>query len=271
MQRDDFINLLNSKNYTSELDGDTLKITHQGNVDLRSLKTLPENTAFNNQGNVDLRSLKTLPENTAFNNQGNVDLRSLKTLPENTAFNNQGHVRLPSLTTLPENTAFNNQGYVYLRSLTTLPTLYRSKKRLFRTVDGMTMIIKSSKKVGEFSVASALYFGGGDVAKLRPCFIASSDSLTSHGETIEAAIRDLRFKIAQVNYDDSDLIERVKSTGIITRNDFRLLTGACESGLKHGLEEMGLPPNLEQMTVKEAIQRSSGKYGGDKIRAAFSN
>jgi hypothetical protein len=251
MTRDDFASLLKNKSYAFEIDGDVLKVVHQGSVDLPSLTTLPENTAFNNQGSVNLRSLTTLPENTAFNNQGYVDL--------------------PSLTTLPENTAFNNQGYVNLRSLTTLPILYQGKKRLFKTVDGLTMILRSTKHVGEFTVASAVYFGGGDVSILKACFVASSDTFNSHGDTIEAAIRDLRFKIAQVNYDAGELISRVKSTGIITRNDFRLFTGACESGLAHGLEQMGLPPDLEQMTLADAIARSSGKYGGDKIRAAFSN
>lgn len=50
---------LDNKGYTyTEADG-KINVTHQGNVDLRSLTTLPEGTSFNNQGSVNLSSLTT--------------------------------------------------------------------------------------------------------------------------------------------------------------------------------------------------------------------
>jgi hypothetical protein len=133
------------------------------------------------------------------------------------------------------------------------------------------MLMQTAKRVGDFHVAKAVYFGGGDVDKLRQYYVASHDDVYAHGDTVETSIRDLRFKIAQVNFNPSELIDRVKYTGVITRNDFRLFTGACESGLAHGLEAMGLPPDLDQMSIVEALAKSAGKYGGDKLRSAFSS
>jgi len=57
MTQNNLIKILKEKDYKHYKKGDDLFVTHQGNVDLESLTTLPENTKFQNQGNVYLRSL----------------------------------------------------------------------------------------------------------------------------------------------------------------------------------------------------------------------
>lgn len=192
---------------------------------------------------------------------GSVDLPSPTILPDGVTFSNGGYVYLRGLTTLPDGVTFSNGGGVYLCSLTSEEQLYQGKTIRLRTIDGFTMLINSERQVGEYTVMSCHYFAGGDLDKLKPCYVATDGTHNAHGDTIEQAIRDLRFKIAQVDYDVDDLVSQIKERGTVTFNDFRLLTGACEAGLMHGLEEAGLSPDTEELTIEEALRAAHGPYG----------
>ena len=192
---------------------------------------------------------------------GNVYLASLTALPEGTTFGNSGNVDLRSLTALPEGTTFGNSGYVYLRSLTDEIQTYQGKKICLRQVDGDTMLIISSRKIGDVTVSRARYFGGGDIAKLKPCFIASQGDNNAHGDTVEQAMRDLRFKAMSEDFDCDELVETIKARGTVEFNDFRLITGACESGLRHGMEECGLDPGVAEYPLATVLAKAHGSFG----------
>jgi hypothetical protein len=246
-----------------------VQFNNQGGVYLNNLTSLPKDVQFNNQGGVDLRSLTSLPKDVQFNNHGYVYLRSLTSLPKDVQFNNHGYVYLNNLTSLPKDVQFNNHGYVYLNNLTSERQTYRGREVTLRQIDGYTMLIGKTKTVGEFTISKARYFGGGDIDKLKPCVIASNGTLHAHGETAETAMRDLRFKIAQVNFDADELIASIRAAGKITFNEFRLLTGACESGLRHGLASLGLDENTESLPLADAMRLVAGKYGAERMREAF--
>ena len=212
-------------------------------------------------GSVDLSSLTTLPENTTFSNGGNVYLFSLTTLPENTTFSNGGSVDLSRLTTLPENTTFSNGGNVYLSRLTSETQTYRGKTIRLRTIDGYTMLILSSRKLGDATVSRARYFGGGDIAKLKACYVAIQGGFNAHGDTAEQSLRDLRFKVMQKDFDCDDLIATIKRRGTVEFNDFRLITGACESGLRHGMTECGLDPDASELPLDTVLAKAHGSFG----------
>jgi hypothetical protein len=123
MTREEFIKVLDNKNYTYEIEGDKIVVTYEGNTDLLSsvhlpaLTSLPSEVVFENEGNVNLHSLTSLPPRVKFKNGRNVYLNSLTSLPPVTEFNNGGHVDLESLTSLPPGTQFNNNEDVNLKSL----------------------------------------------------------------------------------------------------------------------------------------------------------
>ena len=94
MTREEFIQELDNRNYSYNIEGDKIVVTDKGFVDLRSLTSLPPEVVFNNEGFVDLRSLKILPPGVVFNNRGSVSLRSLTSLPPGVQFNNLGTVNL---------------------------------------------------------------------------------------------------------------------------------------------------------------------------------
>jgi hypothetical protein len=277
----EFRAVLDRAGYTYTTDGEKTDVIYKRYVDLPSLTTLPEGVTFSNGGGVDLRSLTTLPEGVTFSNGGGVYLPSLTTLPEGVTFSNGGYVYLRSLTTLPEGVTFSNGGDVYLRSLTTLPEgvtfsnggyvylrsleseeqSYQGRTIRLRQVDDYTMLICSERKRGGVTISRARYFGGGDIDQLRECYIASEGDYHAHGASIDEALRDLRFKAAAENFDPSDTIAEIIRTGVVERNQFRLLTGACDEGLRAGLEQAGLAGDADKLPLDVALKAAHGGYG----------
>ena len=118
MTREKFIKVLKNEKYSYEIEGDKIIVTHEDDVWLTLITSLPPGVEFNNRGDVWLMSLTSLPPGVVFNNGGSVRLGSLTSLPPDVEFNNGGDVDLKSLTSLPSGMEFNNSGDVYLESLT---------------------------------------------------------------------------------------------------------------------------------------------------------
>lgn len=192
---------------------------------------------------------------------GYVYLPSLTTMPEGVEFRNSGFVDLHSLPALPEGVEFRNGGYVDLPSLTNEVQRYHGKQIRLRNVDAFTMLIKRERACAGFKIARARYFGGGPIEQLRPCFIASNDDFSAHGSTIAKAISDLRFKIAQVDFDKDDLIAEISSRGTVRFDDFRLLTGACSEGLREGMAQAGIDPDATELPLSDVLAKAHGPYG----------
>jgi hypothetical protein len=95
MTQEEFVQVL--EKYSFRRAGDEIVVTHQGNVNLHSLESLPPGVRFQNRGNVYLDSLKSLPSGVRFENQGDVWLSSLERVPPGVRFENKGDVRLKSL------------------------------------------------------------------------------------------------------------------------------------------------------------------------------
>jgi hypothetical protein len=242
-------------------------IADGGSVYLSSLTALPEGTSFTNGGDVDLSGLTALPEGTSFTNGRSVYLSSLTALPEGTSFTNGGSVYLRSLTALPEGTSFTNGGSVDLGSLPSGEYSYQDQIIRLECVDGYTMLVNSARTMGEYEVLSCRYFGGGDLEKLKRVYVARTGEYSAHGNTASEAIRDCRFKAMQANFDATELIETIKARGTIQFNDFRLLTGACAEGLRHGMEEVGLPADTEELPLGVALKVAHGSFGAAFKRA----
>ena len=188
-------------------------------------------------------------------------------MPENVQFNNQGSVDLDSLTTMPENVQFNNQGSVYLRSMDGKHINYLGKRIAIRHIDGITMIINSSKQKDEFTIYKAQYFKGGKLENLPKCIIAQRGEYFAHGETIKEAINDVNFKFLQNNLDVNELVQEVKNRQTVTVNDYRLLTGACAFGVKNFMEENHITSN--ELPLNEVLHLTKNSYGGGRMQELF--
>ena len=93
----------------------------EGNLDLRSVTTLPEGISLTTGGNLYLDSVTTLPEGISLTTGGNLYLSSVTTLPEGISLTTGRNLYLNSLTTLPEGISLTVGGHLDLSSVTTLP------------------------------------------------------------------------------------------------------------------------------------------------------
>ena len=290
MERIDFIKVLTNKNIMHEIKDDILviskengnvylsslttmpdgiKFENQGNVYLSSLTTMPDGIKFENQGSVDLSSLTTMPDGIKFENQGNVYLSSLTTMPDGIKFENQGSVDLNSLTTMPDGIKFENQGNVYLRSLDNQTITYQNKKLLIRVIDSYTMLIQNSKQKDAFTIYNTLYFKGGDLKDLPKCYIAERDGYFAHGKTIKQAISDCNFKYLQNNSDISDIVATIKENQTVTREEYRLITGACGMGVSQFCKDNDISDEVENLPLDRVLKLTANSYGGEKMRDLF--
>ena len=97
MTREEFINQLDKKRYSYEIEGDRIIVTHKahkGDVVLNYLTSLPPGVEFKNRGYVGLKSLTSIPPGVAFGNDGIVNLQSLTSIHPVVEFNNEGNVWL---------------------------------------------------------------------------------------------------------------------------------------------------------------------------------
>jgi hypothetical protein len=78
MTQKEFIEVLEEKGYSYEIEGDNIVVTHKSwYINLGALTSLPPGVEFRNGGDVDLRALTSLPSDVVFRNKGDVYLPSL--------------------------------------------------------------------------------------------------------------------------------------------------------------------------------------------------
>jgi hypothetical protein len=130
------------------------------------------------------------------------------------------------------------------------------------------MLIRSERKLGEATIYSASYFAGGEIADFKPCYIAAQGEYFAHGETVEQAMRDVRFKMMEHDFDEAELVEEIKARGTVHINDFRLITGACESGTRQGMAEAGLPHDADELPLETVLSAAFGSYG-ERFKSLF--
>ena len=142
---------------------------------------------------------------------------------------------------------------------------------MFETVDGYTMIIVSTKLKDGFEISSAKYFGGGAVGELKKCFLAKKDNYTSHGKTIKQAVEDVNFKFMQATLNVDELVAEIKAKQTVSIAEYRLLTGACQSGTEHFLTTNKIAfTEIDSLPLDQVISMTKGAYGGDRIGELFS-
>ena len=185
-----------------------------------------------------------------------------------------------SLTSLPERLSVD--GYLYLNGCTSLTSLpetlsvpgsldlsgcvftqqWRGRRVTITSIDGLATVIGKFKTLPDGSeVTKARYFRTVAYEDMAPCYVARINGYTAHGDTVAKAIRDARFKFAEADFDADDLIATITERGTVEFNDFRLLTGACESGLREGMRQAGLDPDAQSLPLATVLANAYGEFG----------
>jgi len=134
-------------------------------------------------------------------------------------------------------------------------------KRGFIYADGILKKIKKKRKQGEIEVFECE----------NNSFVAKKGESFSHGETLKQAIEDLRYKISDRDLSDfeswkNNPDKEIKLDDAIQA--YRVITGACEMGVKDFVSRINVP---EKLTPNEVIKLTKGYYGNDVFSAFIEN
>jgi hypothetical protein len=194
------------------------------------------------------------------------------------------------VTSIPEGFNPTVGGSLYLRSLTSIPEGFNptvggdldlrsgskyigaSVPEVTRTVIELTWQDGKYKKVDgifcEMTHPHAHIVQGFEIFRLKKVnrdeylFLAKHDNFYAHGKTIDKAIDDLRFKMMAEKVKK----EPIKADTIITRNHYRIITGACEFGVNEWMKNNGV--TKEEITAGELLPllEKTGAYGLDRFK-----
>ncbi len=127
--------------------------------------------------------------------------------------------------------------------------------------DGITRRFVSKKKIGaieSFEVQDD--FG-------VKSFLVKKGNTFSHGKTIKEAKDSLKYKISS---RDVTPFKKWNLSTVVTQSKmieaYRVITGACEYGVRGFMEGKKVPAKL---SVKKAIELTSGAYGSEQFKGFF--
>jgi hypothetical protein len=215
-----------------------------------------------------------LPENFNPTVGGYLYLGSVTTLPENFNPTVGGYLYLGSVTTLPENFNPTVGGYLYLRhdlkakvkvNKPNLP-LNTAKNKLLFWQDGK--FVKADGMFTEVLNKKGNVYRVRKVHSLKEFYLVTDGTTHAHGETLAKAKEDFRFKVMSEKLKKEPILEDT----IITINHYRLVTGACEFGVKSWMDQVF--NDAERKTISEKgikakdllpILRKNSAYGLDRF------
>ena len=137
------------------------------------------------------------------------------------------------------------------------------KNKIYEVIecDGIKNIIIDRKIIYGYNVIIGIEFGNDitiynkqkNIEDFEKVYIVEKDGIYSHGETIENAIKDFRYKIGNRNIEDYGYLKKekgkIKTEELIKA--YRVITGSCEYGTKQFVENLD---NLkEEYTIEEAL------------------
>jgi predicted peroxiredoxin len=204
-------------------------------------------------GYLDLGSLTSIPDGFNPTVGGDLDLGSLTSIPD--GFNptvggglywknnskrigaNVPQIKKPVINLSWEDGKYRKVDGIFCEILTERESV----------IEGETFIISSSKKVNK-----EVYF-----------FIAMKGEYSAHADDLRKAISDLQFKI---------VAEKLKKEPInpdteITINHYRLITGACEFGVKNWMEQNGIKVEKIKAIDLMPILKKTNAYGFERFKS----
>jgi hypothetical protein len=136
------------------------------------------------------------------------------------------------------------------------------KKHKQILADGILSFIVSKKKIG-----AIITFKVRIVGKLEVSFIVQKGNIFSHGKTIKEAKDSFKYKIGT---RDASEFKKWKLNTVVTQakmiEAFRVITGACEYGVRNFCEGKKIPAKL---SVKQAIKLVGDSYGSQQFKEFF--
>ena len=218
-----------------------------GYLDLSGLTSIPEGFNPTVGGDLGLRGLTSIPEGFNPTVGGGLYLRGLTSIPEGFNPTVGGDLYLSGLTSVPEGFNPTVGGYLYLSgnysNKNTAPQtdLIFFQGGAYLKADGVfAMVVRKRGNLYELSkINSSTAFW----------MVTDGKFTHAHGETLKEAKESFRFKI------ESDRIasEPITSETVIKIQHYRIITGACEFGVKNWIEQ-NIPQAKRASILKNGIK-----------------
>jgi hypothetical protein len=135
--------------------------------------------------------------------------------------------------------------------------------RGYVVADGIHSKLISKKKRGSIEVFKVQK----DFLTDKESYVVKRGNQFSHGDTIEKAIADLRYKLSDRDtsrFKKWELDTKVSPEDAIQA--YRVITGACEFGVRQFVEGKKIPKGL---TVKKVIEMTQEQYGSAQFASFF--
>lgn len=147
-----------------------------------------------------------------------------------------------------------------------------------RNIDKYLYVVeneKTSKGINIFSGYNLIKISNGLIVSEK-CFVAEKDNFTAHGVTVKQAISDLQFKIVSEKLKN----EPIEEDTLLTVNYYRLITGACDLGVRDFMKQNGLEFEIVNEKTKEInpikakdllpLLERNNAYGIEKFKSLLS-
>jgi len=122
--------------------------------------------------------------------------------------------------------------------------------------DGWLLIKVRSKMQDDIEIIKCKDFEN------KQYFCVKKGELTAHGENIKLAMEDLLYKELEER-NINEVVEKIKQSRVVTRVDYRIITGACRSGTEEFCKEKGIE-DFEEIKLDELLKILDDKYFGAK-------
>ncbi len=265
-----------------------------GDLYLGSLTSIPEGFNPTVGGDLYLGSLTSIPEGFNPTVGGDLYLGSLTSIPEGFNPTVGGYLDLGSLTSIPEGFNPTVGGYLDLRSLTSIPEGFNPtvggniyhKNKTVNSTNKPTLPIKTSKNKllfwqdGKFVSADRMLTEvlqkRGNVYRVRKIhsvkefYLVTDGTTHAHGDTLKQAKRDFEFKLIAEKLKS----DPIKEDTIITIQYYRIVTGACEAGVRRWIDSVFSGKEKERI-LKDGIKavellpllKKHNAYGFEKFNS----
>jgi len=160
-----------------------------------------------------------------------------------------------------EPASFEAEGSVNIIKEYISPSFEQGLSRGWVIADGIRQKLVSKKTLGNITIYTTEDFWGDTF------YVAQLGNKFSHGETVEEAKDDLRYKISErdkSHYEGWTLETKAKVGEMIEA--YRVITGSCFIGTKMFCEGIKLK---DEHTVNEVIEVTKGQYGNDEFSQFF--
>jgi hypothetical protein len=265
--------------------GDSLDL---GNT---AITSLPDNLTVGGSLDLGNTAITSLPDNLTVGDSLYLGNTAITSLPDNLTVGGSLYLRNTAITSLPDNLTVG--GYLYLgnTAITSLPDnltvggsldlgntaitnkenykrlsenhvfFWENSKNKFLKADGIFSQIVEKKR----NIYTIKEFGSKKIS-----YLATNGKYNAHGNTIEEAKRDLQFKRIAEKLKN----EPINQDTVITVQYYRVVTGACESGVNSWMKKVFNQKDFDN-AVKNGIKakdllpilKSHDAYGYDKFKS----